>query len=70
MRTTTENKILFDRRSAAFALSISVRSLDYLIAGGQLKTRHVGRKVLIHRSELRRFAQVDHFAIKGEDQDR
>jgi len=56
-------KILFDRKSAAVALSISVRSLDYLISGGQLKTRRIGRKVLIHRSELKRFAQGDHFSI-------
>lgn len=62
-----EEKILFDRKAAAFALSISVRSLDYLIAGQQLKTRRIGRKVLIHRSELRRFALGDHFVISGKD---
>lgn len=63
--TTSEDKLLFDRKAAAFALSISVRSLDYLIAGQQLKTRRIGKKVLVHRSELRRFAQGDHFAIKA-----
>ena len=62
-----DEKILFDRKSAALALSISVRSLDYLIAGGQLKTRRIGRKVLVHRSELRRFAQADHFVIGGKN---
>jgi hypothetical protein len=30
--TELPTKILYDRKSAAFALSISVRSLDYLIA--------------------------------------
>jgi excisionase family DNA binding protein len=63
--TTTESKLLYDRKTAAVALSISVRSLDYLISGGQLKTRRIGRKVLIHRSELKRFAQGDHFFING-----
>ena len=62
--SNTDERILFDRKSAAAALSISVRSLDYLVADGQLDTRRIGRKVLIHRSELRRFAQADHFSIR------
>lgn len=57
-------KILFDRKTAALALSISVRSLDYLISGGQLKTKRMGRKILIHSSELKRFAQSDHLSIR------
>lgn len=34
-----ESRLLYDRKEAARQLSISVRSLDYLIAGGQLETR-------------------------------
>jgi hypothetical protein len=54
-------KLLYDRKSAAHTLSISVRSLDYLIARKQLAFRRVGRKVLIPRGELLRFASKDHF---------
>jgi hypothetical protein len=54
-------KLLYDRRSAAFALSISVRSLDYFIANKKLSTRRIGKKVMVPAAELRRFAASDHF---------
>ena len=54
-------KILYDRRSAAEALSLSVRSIDYYISQRELMTRRVGKKVMIPASELRRFAAADHF---------
>jgi hypothetical protein len=53
-------RLLYDRRAAALQLSISVRSLDYLIAGKKLGTRRIGKKVLVPRSELIRFARADH----------
>ena len=53
-------KLLYDRRSAADALSISLRSLDYLLAGKQLRFRRIGKKVLVPAAELRRFASADH----------
>lgn len=56
-----ERRMLYDRREAARQLSISVRSLDYLIAGKKLATRRVGKKVLIPHAELVRFARADHF---------
>jgi hypothetical protein len=55
------DKLLYDRKSAAYALSISVRSLDYLIAAGNFQTRRIGKKVLIPASELRKFVQSNHF---------
>ena len=54
-------KILYDRRSAAEALSISPRTLDYYLSRHELQTRRIGRKVLIPRAELLRFAKADHF---------
>jgi hypothetical protein len=54
-------KILYDRKSAACALSISVRSLDYVLAARQLETVKIGKKVLIPASELRRYARGNHF---------
>jgi hypothetical protein len=58
--TELPSKILYDRKSAAYALSISVRSLDYLIANKRLNTRKVGKKILIPHAELVRFARADH----------
>lgn len=54
-------KLLYDRKSAAHALSISVRSLDYLLSQRALRTRKLGKKVLIPAGELKRFAAADHF---------
>lgn len=62
VRSQPVEKFLYDRKSAAAALSISVRSLDYLLANKALRTRRIGRKVLIPAGELRRFAQADHFS--------
>jgi hypothetical protein len=56
-----ESRLLYDRKEAARQLSISVRSLDYLIAGKQLETRRIGRKVLVTRVSLLRYASGNHF---------
>lgn len=54
-------RLLYSRNEAARQLSISVRSLDYLIAGKRLGTRRIGSKILIPHGELVRFALADHF---------
>jgi excisionase family DNA binding protein len=53
-------KLLYSREDAAAALSISIRSVDYLISEGKLSTRRIGRKTLIPVSDIRRFAHSDH----------
>jgi hypothetical protein len=53
-------KLLYSRRDAARALSLSIRSIDYLICTGRLPTRRVGGKILLHVSDVRRFATKDH----------
>jgi excisionase family DNA binding protein len=55
-----EQRLLIDRRNAAQYLSISQRSLDYLLAHGELHTRRIGSRVLIPISELQRYARTDH----------
>jgi excisionase family DNA binding protein len=55
-----EQRLLVDRRNAAQYLSISQRSLDYLVSHGELATRRIGARVLIPLSELHRYAKVDH----------
>lgn len=56
-------RLLYDRKEAARQLSISIRSLDYLIAGKHLDTRRIGRKVLVTHASLVRYASGNHFAI-------
>lgn len=45
-------KLLYDRRSAAVALSVSIRTIDYYLARGSFRRRRIGRKVLIPRGDL------------------
>jgi hypothetical protein len=54
------DKLLFSRRDTAEALSLSIRSIDYLITTGRLSARRVGGKILIPASAVRRFAREDH----------
>ncbi len=54
-------KLLYDRESAAFALSVSVRTVDYGLARGEFETRRVGGRVLITASSLRRWAAMNHY---------
>jgi hypothetical protein len=53
--------MLYDRKEAARQLSISIRSLDYLIAGREFDTRRIGKKVLIPHASLVRYAQGNHY---------
>lgn len=53
-------KLLVGREEAAVRLSLSVRSIDYLLADRQLKFRRIGGRVLIPIAELERFARMDH----------
>jgi hypothetical protein len=53
-------KLLYSRRDTAEALSLSIRSIDYLITTGRLSARRVGGKILIPASAVRRFAREDH----------
>jgi hypothetical protein len=53
-------RLLYDRKEAARQLSISVRSLDYQIAGKQIRTRRIGSKVMVTHGELVRFSRTDH----------
>jgi excisionase family DNA binding protein len=52
--------ILISKRDAAKALSISLRTLDNLIASKELTVRRVGRRCLIPRTVLDAFARRDH----------
>ena len=54
-----EEKLLVGREEAEEMLSISWRSLDYLLAQKRLTFRRIGSRVLIPVSDLRRFSRAD-----------
>jgi excisionase family DNA binding protein len=53
-------QILYSRKQAATALSLSVRSIDHLIKNGQIQHRRLGKRVLVHEDDLVRFANSTH----------
>jgi len=60
-----EQRLLVDRQNAAQYLSVSQRSLDYLLSHGELHIRRIGARVLIPLSELHRYADLDHKRLTG-----
>jgi hypothetical protein len=58
----TVEKLRYDRKSAAFALSMSPRALDYRLASGEFETRRDGRKTYITAASLKRYASRNHFS--------
>jgi excisionase family DNA binding protein len=56
----SEDKLLLSRREAAARLSISPRSLDYLISDGVIPVRRIGSRVLIPYEHLLFFASRDY----------
>ena len=56
-------KLLYSRKDAAHLLSVSLRTIDSLIANKQLVTRRIGKAVRIPHADLIRFSQKDTFAI-------
>jgi hypothetical protein len=55
-------RLLYDCREAAKLLSISIRSLDYLIVRKQLTIRRIGRRVLVPYRSLMHFARSNHLS--------
>jgi excisionase family DNA binding protein len=56
MEPQVSESILLSKREAARTLSISVRTLDNLIAAKEVPVRRIGRRVLIARQYLEQFA--------------
>jgi excisionase family DNA binding protein len=57
----TVPKLLYSRRESAYTLGISTRSLDLLVAAGEIRVRRFGRRrVLIPVEEVTRYASRDH----------
>ncbi|MBB5331798.1 hypothetical protein [Tunturiibacter gelidoferens] len=60
---TGVTKLLYSRREASWSIGLSLRSLDGLVASGQLKTRKMGRRIMVPASELEKFALKDHMDL-------
>ena len=52
--------LLVSKRDAARILSLSVRTIEYILARKELKAIRVGRRVLISTKSLRDFARKSH----------
>lgn len=52
-------KLLYNKREAAFALGISVRSIEYMMANKSLSYRRYGRSVLIPAADIRRVSKLE-----------
>jgi excisionase family DNA binding protein len=60
-----KESLLFSKRDSAAALGISMRTLETLISLMELKSVRVGRRRLIPRCELEKFARRDHLTRKN-----
>ncbi|MBZ5689161.1 MAG: helix-turn-helix domain-containing protein [Acidobacteriia bacterium] len=62
---TEQFKLLFTQKESAVALAVSLRTVQHLIESGALPVKRIGRRVLIHRKDLERFALGDHPSMGG-----
>ena len=53
-------RLLLDKREAAWVIGVSPRTIDALIANRELSVRRIGRRVLVHRDTLEDFARQNH----------
>jgi excisionase family DNA binding protein len=56
----TSELILVSRKDACRMLGISIRTLDNLVSGGEIRVRRIGSRVLFERRSLEAFSRSDH----------
>lgn len=61
------DQLLYAVPQAARVLGVSARLLWAFIQRGEIRTRRVGARVLVHRREIERFAARDH-ATKNKEE--
>jgi excisionase family DNA binding protein len=54
------DKLLVSQEEAAQLLSISKRSVEYLVATRQLSTRRIGTRALVPIEDIKKYARFDH----------
>lgn len=57
LKIELKDKLLFGKREAAALLSIGMRTLDRLLAADRIRHKRVGKKILISRAEIEKFAK-------------
>lgn len=60
--------ILLGTKEAAKALGLSERSIFWLVSTGQLASRKLGKRRLIPREAIEKFARRDHKRIRPQNQ--
>jgi hypothetical protein len=56
---TLAPRLLYSKKESAYQLSLSLRSLNYLISEDRINVRRIGGRVLIPHEELLRFSRHD-----------
>ena len=56
--TLKPEKLFYGITDAAYALSVSKRTIEYMIADQRLRTRRLGSRVLIPAEDLHRLADL------------
>jgi excisionase family DNA binding protein len=64
-----DEPLLVSKRCAAAMLGLSVRTLENLLSLKELPARRIGRRCLIERQALERFARRDHCTKQKADKD-
>jgi len=60
-------KLLFSKEEAAEMLSFSLSTMNVAIGRGMIRVRRNGRRVMIEKRELEKFARADHPRIWADD---
>lgn len=50
------SKLLYSKKESSILLSVSLRTVDNLISGGDLRTKRQGKRVLVLAESLERYA--------------
>jgi excisionase family DNA binding protein len=67
MRDMETTKLLLNRKEAANALSLGIRTVDQLIRTGRLPAKRIGRRVLVPAQSIRNFALLIEGECEGPD---
>lgn len=57
------DRVMYSRKEAAEYIGVAVSTLDVAIGRGLMRARRIGRRVLVHQSELDRFVRADHLEV-------
>jgi excisionase family DNA binding protein len=60
-------KVLLSLKEFSFLAGLSLRTITKLIASGEIKSIRVGRRRLVARAEIDRFAQRNHPTCSRKD---